>query len=102
MLENALESVFRIPAWFISGNLSFTNFYTENSRRKRLLLLQNLRDSSVPSVFILKICKRPFILIEPCPYSVFRVPRRFTDYGLRITAHVSREVNKLFKRRLAS
>jgi hypothetical protein len=37
-----------------------------DSRRKRLLLLQNLRDSSVPSVFILKICKEPFILIEPC------------------------------------
>jgi hypothetical protein len=39
---------------------------TRRIHGERLLLLQNLRDSSVPSVFILKICKRPFILIEPC------------------------------------
>jgi Ca-activated chloride channel homolog len=53
------------------------------SRRKRLLLLQNLRDSSVPSVFILKICKGVFSLIEPCRNSQFTIHN--SQFGILMT-----------------
>jgi hypothetical protein len=40
---------------------------TRRIHGERLLLLQNLRDSSVPSVLIPKICKEAFSLIWTMP-----------------------------------
>jgi hypothetical protein len=43
---------------------------TRRIHGERLLLLQNLRDSSVPSVLIPKICKEAFSLIWTMPIIV--------------------------------